>query len=102
MANWPPKPLEGKAVDMTHALKSLAALQGHVTRAIDNVSATIIRDELKADAVSYAINKLEEKVSTYTEQQMNVVALCADESQVAVLDEKVNSIISASKTYSMP
>ena len=93
MATWPPKSSAGDAKEMQRALASLASPQGHVTGAKNNIAATLDQDDLETASIQYAIDKLEQKIGKYTDQQMVVVVLCADSDQVDTVNTRVNGVL---------
>ena len=92
-----PKATDGNEDDMHSAFLSLTALQGHVTRATNNLSQTLGMEGPTKESITHAVDKLEKQLDKYTEQQMETVQLCADEKQVAVLEARVNHTISLSE-----
>ena len=78
---------------MQRALASLASLQGHVTGAKNNLAATLDQDDLKAASIQYAIDKLEQKIGKYTDQQMVVVVFCADSDLVDIVNTRVSGVL---------
>ena len=49
----------GHEEEMTTALLSLAALQGHVTRATNNLSKTLSVDNPTTESITYSVDKLQ-------------------------------------------
>ena len=86
----------GHEEEMTSALLSLTALQGHVTRATNNLSETLTLDNLTAESIAHAVDRLQKQMDKFIERQMEIVELCADEQQVAILDTKIDRIITLS------
>jgi len=93
-----PKASAGHEEDMATALRSLTALQGHVTQSTSNLCETLSLDNPTTESIAYAVTKLETQLDKFIERQMDIAELCADEQQVTVLDTKVDRIISASDT----
>ena len=91
---WPPKASEGQKSTKDKQIKTLTALQGHVSRARSNLSLTLTQEGASIESVTHAIENLEHKLQTFTDKQLDVVILYADDGQVLVLEERVNSVIS--------
>ena len=91
--NWPPTAIDGRETDMSQSLKKFAVLQGHVTRAKNNLLQTLAQADLTQDSIQHAINSLEQKLNTYHETQVDIAALCCDADQVDVLEKRVNSVV---------
>ena len=68
-----PKATDGNEDDMHSAFLSLTALQGHVTRATNNLSQTLGMEGPTKESITHAVDKLEKQLDKYTEQQMETV-----------------------------
>ena len=93
MATWPPKAVDGAVDEMSKSIRLFSAVQGHVTRAKNNLVETLAQEHVNAESIQHAVTSLEEKLKNFNEKQLAVAALCADATQLTVLDERMNSIV---------
>ena len=73
MATWPPKAVDGAVEEMSKSIRLFSAVQGHVTRAKNNLAETLAQEHVNAESIQHAVTSLEKKLEKF---QRKTVGRC--------------------------